>query len=99
MIRWIEIGLSARRFNVSRSMAHRLWNQFISKDSMCSRPVLSRLRVTTPSGESFLAHSIIEVEPLLSSSLFHIILTHHEQEYSLLVCENAFTILVFTQND
>ncbi|GFT35674.1 uncharacterized protein TNCV_2849641 [Trichonephila clavipes] len=58
---WMEMGLSqadaARRFNVSRSVVQRLWDQYQSEDSVSRRPVPGRPRATTPAEDRFLALS------------------------------------------
>ncbi|GFW93511.1 uncharacterized protein TNCV_47141 [Trichonephila clavipes] len=58
---WMEMGLSqadaARRLNVSRSVVHRLWDQYQSEDSVSRRPVPGRPRATTPAEDRFLALS------------------------------------------
>ncbi|GFU92936.1 HTH_Tnp_Tc3_2 domain-containing protein [Trichonephila clavipes] len=58
---WMEMRLSqadaARRFNVSRSVVQRLWDQYQSEDSVSRRPVPGRPRATTPAEDRFLAIS------------------------------------------
>ncbi|GFX83253.1 uncharacterized protein TNCV_4988471 [Trichonephila clavipes] len=48
---------AARRFNVSRSVVQRLWDQYQSEDSVSRRPVPGRPRATTPAEDRFLALS------------------------------------------
>ncbi|KFM71889.1 hypothetical protein X975_12123, partial [Stegodyphus mimosarum] len=59
-LRWraierMEIGMSqvnaARHLNVSRSVIHRLWNQFESEGSVSRRHAPGRPRVITPTGD------------------------------------------------
>lgn len=58
---WMEMGLSqadtARRLNVSRSVVHRLWNQYQTEDSVSRRHVPGRPRATTPAEDHFIALS------------------------------------------
>ncbi|GFW28444.1 uncharacterized protein TNCV_4641091 [Trichonephila clavipes] len=55
----VEMGLShvdgARRFNVSRSVVHRLWNQYQTEASVSRRHVPGLPRATIPVGNRFIA--------------------------------------------
>ncbi|GFW77830.1 HTH_Tnp_Tc3_2 domain-containing protein [Trichonephila clavipes] len=55
------MGLSqadaARHLNVSRSVVHRLWNQYQTEASVSRRHVPGRPRATTPAGNPFIALS------------------------------------------
>ncbi|GFX84875.1 paired domain-containing protein [Trichonephila clavipes] len=61
VVGWIEMGLShtdaARRHNVSRSVVHRLCNQYQIEASVSRRHVPGRPRTTTPAGDRFIAVS------------------------------------------
>ncbi|GFW50893.1 HTH_Tnp_Tc3_2 domain-containing protein [Trichonephila clavipes] len=48
---------AARRLNVSRSVVHRLWNQYQIEASVSRRNVPGRPRATTPAGDRFIALS------------------------------------------
>ncbi|GFX90207.1 transposable element Tcb2 transposase [Trichonephila clavipes] len=58
---WMELGLSqadaARRHNVSRSVVHRLWNQYQTETSVSRRHVPSRPRAATPTRDCFISLS------------------------------------------
>ena len=58
---WMEMGLSqadaARRLNVSRSVVHRIWNQYQTEASVSRRQVPGRPRVTTLAEDRFIALS------------------------------------------
>ncbi|GFW02050.1 transposable element Tcb2 transposase [Trichonephila clavipes] len=58
---WMKMGLSqadaARRLNVSRSVVHRLWNQYQTEVSVSRRHVPGQPRATTPAGDRFIALS------------------------------------------
>ncbi|GFX46122.1 paired domain-containing protein [Trichonephila clavipes] len=58
VVGWMEMGLSqadaARLLNVSRSVVHRLWNQYQAEASVSRRHVSGRPRATTPSGNCFI---------------------------------------------
>ena len=58
---WMEMGLSqadaARCLNVSRSVVHRIWNQFQTEDSVSRRHVRGHPRNTTPAEDRFIALS------------------------------------------
>ncbi|GFT72733.1 uncharacterized protein TNCV_756261 [Trichonephila clavipes] len=58
---WMEMGLSqvdaARHLNVSRSVVHRLWNQYQTEASVSRIHVPERPRTTTPEGDSFITLS------------------------------------------
>ncbi|GFW17908.1 transposable element Tcb2 transposase [Trichonephila clavipes] len=51
----VKADAAARRVNVSCSMVHRLWNQYQTEASVSRRHVPGRPRVTTPSGDRFIA--------------------------------------------
>ncbi|GFS76051.1 HTH_Tnp_Tc3_2 domain-containing protein [Trichonephila clavipes] len=48
---------AARRLNVSRTVVHRLWNQYQTKASVSRRHVSGQPRATTPAGDRFIALS------------------------------------------
>ncbi|GFX38018.1 uncharacterized protein TNCV_3836171 [Trichonephila clavipes] len=58
VIGWIEMGLSqtdaARHLNVSRSVVHRLWNQYQTETPVSIRHVPAQSRATTPTGDHFI---------------------------------------------
>ncbi|GFW93844.1 transposable element Tcb2 transposase [Trichonephila clavipes] len=58
---WMEMELSqadaTRRLNVSRSVVHRLWNQYQTKASVSRRHVPGRPQTTTLTGDRFVARS------------------------------------------
>ncbi|GFT27963.1 transposable element Tcb2 transposase [Trichonephila clavipes] len=48
---------AARRYNVSRSVVDRFWNQYQTEASVSRKQVSDRLRVSTPAGDRFIALS------------------------------------------
>ncbi|GFU57307.1 transposable element Tcb2 transposase [Trichonephila clavipes] len=58
---WMEMGFSqadaARHLNVSRSVVHRLWNQYQTETSVSRRYVPGRTRATAPTGDRFITFS------------------------------------------
>ncbi|GFV72144.1 transposable element Tc3 transposase [Trichonephila clavipes] len=93
---WMEMGLSqadvARRLNVSRSVVQRLWDQYLSEDSVSRRPVPGRPRATTPAEDRFQLFRQEGEEPLLCRSSLQTTFKHQEEESPLLRCEIVFTM-------
>ncbi|GBN39768.1 hypothetical protein AVEN_4417-1 [Araneus ventricosus] len=57
MVKGLSQADAARRFNVSRSVVQRVWDQYQSEDSVSRRHVSGRPRVTTSAEDRFLALS------------------------------------------
>ncbi|GFU66354.1 transposable element Tc3 transposase [Trichonephila clavipes] len=55
--KYVPFAVAARRLNVSRSVVHRLWNQYQTEVSVSRRHVPGRPRATTPAGDHFIAIS------------------------------------------
>ncbi|GFU65371.1 DDE_3 domain-containing protein [Trichonephila clavipes] len=75
VVGWMEMWLSqtdaTRHLNESRSVAHRLWNQYQTEASVSRRHVPVQPRATTPEGDRFIALSTrrrrrISVSPLVA---------------------------------
>lgn len=94
VVGWMKMGLAqadaARRLNVSRSVAQRLWDQFESENSIMRIPVPARLRVATSEQDRLVALSIRRKR---------IIVTQKGCQYMLLWCANFFTIKDSMQDD